>query len=187
MKQNLNERNSMFMSQKTNIIKTSILSKVIYRFKATPIKIPKIFFYRNVLKILKFISNHKRPQIVKAILTKNKAGEIIFPHFKIYFKATIIRTVSYWYKNRHINQWNRIQVCEINPHIYSQPIFELIAKNIQQRKYRFSNKWCWENQISAWKEYNWALIGITKGKKSKNRQGGLHQTRKFLHSKGNNQ
>ena len=76
---------------------------------------------------------------------KNKAGGIIFPNFKIYYKATIIRTVSYWYKNRHINQWNRIQGCEINPHIYSQPIFELIAKNIQQRKYRFSNKWCWEN------------------------------------------
>ena len=77
----------------------------------------------------------KKPRIAKTLLKdKRTSSGITMPDLKLYYRAIVIQTAWYWYSDRQVDQWNRIEDPEMNPHTYGHLIFEKGAKTIQWKK-----------------------------------------------------
>ena len=119
----------MLMDWKDQHFKNGLIQKAIYRFNAIPIKIPTQFFIELERAMCNFIWINKRTRIAKSFPNKKTSAEITFPHFKLYYKAIVLKTAWYWYRGKQVDQWNRIEDPEMSLRIYNHLIFDKRKKS----------------------------------------------------------
>ena len=114
------------------------------QIQCNPYQISNDIFHRSKIKQLKYVWRHRRPYMAKTILRMTTgAGGITHSHFRLYYKATIIKTMWFWHNKRHIDQWNRIKPRNKPKHLWSINLWKKY-KNIQSRKDSLFNKLCWK-------------------------------------------
>ena len=117
-----------------------ILPKAIYRFNAIPIKLPTVFFTELEQIISQFVWKYKKARIAKAILRKkNGTGGINLPDLRLYYKATVIKKVWYWNKEKYRSMEQNRKPRDKSTHLWT-PYFDKGGKNIQWRKDNLFNK-----------------------------------------------
>ena len=108
--------------------------------------------------ILNFIWKNKNCRIAKSFLNSKRCWGITILDLKLYYRAIVIKTVRYWYRDRQVYQWNRFTDTEVNPSNYGHLIFDKEVKNIQWKKESIFNKWCWSSWWSVYRKMKMDLF-----------------------------